>query len=212
MANRIEGVTEKLEACARKEFMTKGFSGASLRTIAYEAGTTTRPIYTRYGDKEGLFAAHVRPVADGLKHLLTDKQDAYHNKPVEEQEVLFHNNQQESAYQDNTTVIIEYIYDNFDAFKLLICCAEGSQFASYVEELARLDVEYTMLFIETTGNDVFTSKRASQPLLHMISSAYMHGFFEIVRNDMSKDEALLYVAQIRRFYACGWDDLLNSKT
>ena len=42
MANRIEGVTEKLLEQAMKEFLDKGYTGASLRTIAENAGTTTR--------------------------------------------------------------------------------------------------------------------------------------------------------------------------
>ena len=53
MANRIEGVTERLLQSAMEEFLTNGYAGASMRTIAENAGTTPRSIYTRYGDKEG---------------------------------------------------------------------------------------------------------------------------------------------------------------
>ena len=69
MANRIEGVTEKLLEQAMKEFLDKGYTGASLRTIAENAGTTPRSVYTRYGDKEGLFAALVSECADTLKNM-----------------------------------------------------------------------------------------------------------------------------------------------
>lgn len=55
MSKAVEGVTEKIEECARKEFKSKGYVEASLRTIAMEAGTTTGSIYSRYGGKEGLF-------------------------------------------------------------------------------------------------------------------------------------------------------------
>lgn len=55
MAKQIEGVSEKIEKCAREEFLKNGYTDASLRTIASEAGTTTGSIYSRYGDKEGLF-------------------------------------------------------------------------------------------------------------------------------------------------------------
>ena len=41
--------------CAKKEFKSKGYVEASLRTIAMEAGTTTGSIYSRYGGKEGLY-------------------------------------------------------------------------------------------------------------------------------------------------------------
>lgn len=59
MAKQIEGVYENIIACATKEFLNKGYADASLRTIAAEAHTTTGSIYTRFGDKEGLFEAIV---------------------------------------------------------------------------------------------------------------------------------------------------------
>ena len=43
-----------------------GFHGASLRRISADSGVSTNSIYTRFGDKAGLFAAVVGPVADGL--------------------------------------------------------------------------------------------------------------------------------------------------
>ncbi|WP_347496318.1 TetR/AcrR family transcriptional regulator [Ruminococcus flavefaciens] len=48
MANRTPGVTEKLLEYAMHEFLTNGYNGASMRTIAENAGTTPRAIYTRY--------------------------------------------------------------------------------------------------------------------------------------------------------------------
>ena len=61
MAKQVEGISEKVELCAKKEFLEKGYVDASLRTIAAEAGTTTGTIYSRYGGKEGLFSAIVEP-------------------------------------------------------------------------------------------------------------------------------------------------------
>jgi len=57
VAKQVEGISEKVELCAKKEFLEKGYVDASLRTIAAEAGTTTGTIYSRYGGKEGLFSA-----------------------------------------------------------------------------------------------------------------------------------------------------------
>ena len=59
MAKQIEGVYERILACAKKEFLQMGFAEASLRVIASEAQTTTGSIYTRFGDKQGLFEAIV---------------------------------------------------------------------------------------------------------------------------------------------------------
>lgn len=41
MSKPLEGVSEKIETCAKKEFLEKGYVDASLRNIAAKAGTTT---------------------------------------------------------------------------------------------------------------------------------------------------------------------------
>ena len=70
MASRIEEFDEKILACAKEEFLEKGYTDASIRTIAQNAGVSTSTIYTRYSDKEGLFRFLVEPAANGLKELL----------------------------------------------------------------------------------------------------------------------------------------------
>ena len=46
MAKQIEGVSERILACAKQEFPEKGYTDASLRSIAAAAGTSTNSIYT----------------------------------------------------------------------------------------------------------------------------------------------------------------------
>lgn len=207
MANRIEGVTEKLLDCAMQEFLTNGYTGASMRTISENAGTTPRSIYTRYGDKEGLFAALVGPVVEEFKAKYAAIQEGYHEKPVNEQQQLFHDEVFEAEYEDYTGDTIDYIYNHLDVFKLLVCCSEGTAFATFVDEMVMLDEKYTLLYIEHTGNDVITSGRAKPQLIHLLCSSFMHGFFEIVRHDMPRTEAAEYLQQLNEFYTCGWDNL-----
>lgn len=55
MAKQVEGISEKVELCAKKEFLEKGYVDASLRTIAAEAGTTTGTIYSDMVEKKDFF-------------------------------------------------------------------------------------------------------------------------------------------------------------
>ena len=59
---------EKLIACAKKEFLEKGFAKASLRSISAAAGMTTGAVYFFCKDKNGLFGAVVE---EPLKRLMT---------------------------------------------------------------------------------------------------------------------------------------------
>ena len=99
MANRTPGVTEKLLETAMQEFLSCGYRNASLRTIAEIAGTSPRAVYTRYSDKEGLFAALVSEQAETLKSMFRRYMADYHDKPVDEQKQLFHDEAFDSEYQ-----------------------------------------------------------------------------------------------------------------
>lgn len=76
LAKQIEGVYEQILSCAMTEFLEKGYTDASLRDIAAKAGTTTGSIYTRFGDKEGLFEAivgtHYRYLTEKFKNALAE--------------------------------------------------------------------------------------------------------------------------------------------
>ena len=209
MANRTPGVTEKLMEQALQEFLIHGYMDASLRTIAENAGTSPRAIYTRYGDKEGLFSALVSEQADTLKALFRNDMETYHAKPVDKQKQLFHDEAFDAEYRGYLHTIIDYIYNNWNAFKLIICGSEGTRFAGFVDEIVEIEERYTLLYIEHIGNDVIRSGRATSQLIHLLCSAFVHGFFEFVRHDMSKDEALTYIAQLQTFFACGWDHLFR---
>ena len=58
MKNEKETRT-KLLASAKKEFLTKGYMQASLRSICQNAGVTTGALYFFFQDKEDLFVALV---------------------------------------------------------------------------------------------------------------------------------------------------------
>lgn len=115
MSKAVEGVTEKIEEYARKEFKSKGYVDASLRTIAMEAGTTTGSIYSRYGGKEGLFSALVEPAAREFTEIFEDVQKKFHAMESDMQTESL------DEYSRNGMIqLVEYMYDHFEEFNLLV--------------------------------------------------------------------------------------------
>lgn len=204
MAKQIEGVYEKVLECAKLEFLEKGFQEASLRTIAQNAGTSTGSIYTRFTDKNGLFEALVSACAERLKELFLSAQVDFSQLPGDEQrENVF------DYSKDKFMDFMAYIYQHFDEVKLLITCSEGTEFSGFIHRLVEIDVEYSIKFIEATGNDALSSGRATPELLHIVSSAFFSGVFEIVVHDMSREAADRYINRLRRFFLAGWSTILN---
>lgn len=206
MAKQIEGVYEKILHCAKAEFLSKGYNDASLRTIAENANTSTSSIYTRFSDKEGLFNALVSPVVLEIKEWFLKAQEDFHYLPNEYQKKDLFN-----YCDDKTTELIDYIYDNYDVFKLLITCSYGTRFNSFVNDLVQIEVDYTKKFIESTGNDAIKSGRLTEEIMHILASAFYTGIFETIIHDMSRENAHIYIKQLRRFFTCGWSDIFNTE-
>lgn len=78
MAKQLEGVSERIPNCAKAEFLDKGYTDASLRSIAAAADTSTNSIYVRFGDKEGLFSAIVEPALNEMTERILKIQEEFY--------------------------------------------------------------------------------------------------------------------------------------
>ena len=204
MAKQIEGVYEAVLECAKKEFLEKGYKDASLRTIAQEAGTSTSSIYTRFGDKEGLFSAIVEPVVTEMRNMFLEIQENFHqlDDAIQEAEM----EQYTSLHQME---LLDYIYDHFDEFRLLLSGAEGTQFACFLDELVDIEVDYTYKYMKVIGCESVKSGLVTEDFIHIIVTAYFNGMFEVVRHNMSKVDAVKYVKLLNRYHMQGFSTVFD---
>lgn len=206
MAKQIEGVYEKVFECAKQEFLKKGFKDASLRIIAKNAGTSTGSIYTRFHNKEGLFDAIVSPVVEKFKIRLYNSQEDFHKKNAEIQEKILYDYSSKEIEK-----MVNYIYDNFNVFKLLLHCSYGTVFVDFLNELVELEVEYTLKYMESIKNIAIKKGIITKEFIHIIVSSYYSGIFEVVLHDMEKEEGMRYIMQLREFYYAGFKTIFNRK-
>ncbi len=115
MAKQKPGVYDRVLECAKEEFLSKGFLDASLRAIAQEAGTSTCSIYTRFGDKEGLFRAIVEPVVDQVQGHVPEIQEASTSWTTRLKKAEM--GRYTARHQLD---LLDYIYNHFDVFRLLL--------------------------------------------------------------------------------------------
>ena len=202
MAKQIEGVYDAVLESAKAEFLDKGYQDASLRAIAQKAGTSTGSIYTRFGDKEGVFEAIVQPVVTGIMALVCEVQETFHGFDSETQK------QRVNEYSfSGMERALDYMYAHFDEFCLLLDTAHGTRFQNFVDELAQVEVEYTYKFFEATGYSGVEDLSAARELLHIVSTGYFEGVFEVIRHRMDRETAGKYVRQLERYHSAGFDTL-----
>lgn len=205
MASRIEGLDEVILHYAEIEFLEKGFADASLRTIAQNADTSTSAIYTRYSDKEGLFRFLVEPAANGMKEFLAQSLNGFKSLPKQEQK-----DQYQECSQKGFPSFIDFLYDHFNEFKLLVTCAPNSMYQDFLEELVIIDMECMKMFLKNVGSKAYAEGRITDGFLHVVSSAFYSGVFEVVIHDMSRKDAEIYINELRTFYNNGWKEYLKN--
>lgn len=196
----------KILEVGKQEFLAKGFKDASLRKIVKEAGFTQGAFYGYYRDKAALFDALVSEAADTLADQFKAAQQAHYDLIPEGKTA-----QSRELSTDYLNHFINYIYDNFDAFKLVICCSEGTRYANYIHELVELEVSQTERYYQQLQKFGKVEGTVSHDLHHMITSAYFTAVFETVVHDMSREQAIEYVNELAIFFNCGWSGLLRLK-
>lgn len=197
---------KKILEVGKKEFLKKGFKDASLRGIVKEAGFTQGAFYGYYPDKAALFDALVSEAADGLMNQFQSAQDAHYDL-IEEDKA----SESRDLSTDYLNYFINYIYDNFDAFKLVVCCADGTKYADYIHNLVEIEVAETENYYKELKKLGKVEGSVSHELHHMITSAYFTAVFETVAHDMSREKAIEYVNELATFFNCGWEGLLRFK-
>ena len=199
MAKQIEGVAERILSCAKAEFLDKGYTDASLRTIAAAAETSTNSIYVRFQDKEGLFSAIVEPVLNEMIERFVKIQENFHRMERAEQAA------QMPDYADGGTMeLVEYMYDHLDEFRLLLDASYGTRFHNFVDELVRIEVEYTYKYMEAVGSTAQLGDATTQRLLHIVTTSRFESIFEIIRHGMSLEEAREYIGLLSRYHRTGF--------
>lgn len=112
---------EKIQQAALTEFLDKGFLSASLRQIVKNAGVTTGAFYGYFSCKEALFASIVEPHAAALMGRFMEAQTSFAGRPEAEQP--------EHMGEDSESCLdwmVDYICQNREPVKLLLCRAEGT--------------------------------------------------------------------------------------
>ena len=199
MAKQLEGVSERILSCAKQEFLEKGYTDASLRTIAAAADTSTNSIYVRFRDKEGLFSAIVEPALSGMIERFIRIQEQFHQMTADEQM------QKMPKYADGgTMVLVDYMYEHLDEFRLLLDASSGTRFQHFVDELVRIEVEYTYKYMEAIGCTAKLGNTLTERLLHIVTTSRFESIFEIIRHGMDREEAGEYIELLSQYHRAGF--------
>ena len=196
---------EKIIVAAYDEFLTYGFNDASMRRIAEACEMSASGLYKHFPSKEEMFAALVEPAYEGLKQRFLEIAE----KDINEIDESFTEKSWEES--DDSLWVIKYIYDNYQAFKLLVCRSQGTRFENYQHELATLSEKSTLQYMKELKKNGIKVKKLSAKELHLFVTMNVHAIFLIVEHDFTKKEALKYARNLDAYNIAGWEKLFLDK-
>lgn len=204
MENREADTRERSLAAGRREFLEKGFRDASLRSIVREAGVTTGAFYGYYHSKAELFDALVEhPYRELMDRFIGVQEDFTTLSP--EQQLAGVGEVSGQAMDE----MLQYVYDHFEAFKLLTCCAEGTRYEQMIHQMVEIEVQSTHRFVELLRANSLPVREVDPELEHLLCSGLFTAFFGTVVHDMPRRKAAGYVRELRDFYTAGWKKIMG---
>lgn len=190
-------------ASAKREFLRHGFAGASLRAIAAGANVTTGALYRHFRDKDALFAALVEPVyTEFLQNYQKTGDEHLAQLRAEGIAALWSNT------ENSMQAYVDYMFEHYDAFKLLLSCSEQTPFEHFSHTLIEMDVRLTMEYIQLARKLGQPVRDLSRQELHLVINAQFACLYEMILHDVPLPEARRLTTSLAGFFTAGWRQIM----
>jgi len=200
--SKTDSHNKVLEA-AKAEFLEYGFVDASMRRIAQGAGLTASGLYKHFPSKEEMFAALVEPLICGFDEVYLKRRDLDIEK-IDKAELNI------IVRQGGETVrIMNFIYDHFDEFRLLVCKSQSTKFENFVHEIATREESMTNSYMSRIKKRGIPIKSYRKNEFHLLVTSNVDAILQAVRHGYSRREALHYARTLDDFYRHAWLDFFG---
>ena len=193
---------ESIIEAATAEFLEYGFTDASMRRIASAAGMSASGLYKHFAGKEEMFAALVEPAYQGLMNLFRREAD-------DQRRSVGNGDLSQWENGRDAKMAMAYIYDHLDAFRLLVCKSQGTKYEGFLHELAVLEEETTLSFMEMLKQQGVKLSAFRMKELHLLTTANINAVFQTVEHDFTREEAMHYADTLDRFFSKAWQEFFG---
>lgn len=191
-------------AGAMRRFLDEGFQKASIRQICKDAGVTNGAFYAHFASKEDLFRALVEPVLSGLQELYAGESGIYAEVHSSE-EIL---SVMQNAFSSDQ-VMVHYIYEHADVFRLLLTAAGGTSCENFRENLVQDEEQGTLAFLEQCRPYIRKPEHISDNIIRQISSVIVSTVFDCFLNGKTEAETIRETQLASEFCLAGLKQILG---
>lgn len=203
MPARKGNTPEKILDAARSVFLAHGFRDTSMQMIAAEVGISAPGLYKHFESKEAIFSALVDPLIAGIRQIL--------HITEQEKDELFQQNRTDEVWDKERAFLdtLDFIYENFDGMKLLICCAEGTAYENIVDRIADYETRIILRTLPTLREKGFSIPLVEKETISLMIRNQYRTYVEFIRHDFSREEADEYIRAAGAFFTAGWRALFG---
>lgn len=187
---------------AMVEFLEYGFKDASMRRIASAAGMSASGLYKHFASKEDMFSALVKPACQGLMALFRREENTQ-RQSIDAGDLSGWDSGRDAK------LAVAYIYDHLDAFRLIICRSQGTRYESFLHDLAVLEEETTLSFMEMLKKQGIPIRDFQRKELHLLTTVNVNAVFQTVEHGFTREEAMHYADTLDRFFAKAWREFFG---
>lgn len=184
----------------KEEFLTYGYEKASLNRVSAKVGITTAGLYKHFRNKENMFY-----------YLVKDTLDDFDRLTRQDQEQMEADADYNPFDADWAKFWVDFIFAHYEGAKLLICCSKGSIYESFEEDAIQREAASNKQYAEIQCRSGKTVKNISDMQWHILATTYVHLIFEIVRHDMTREEALAHMHFVSELIFPGWKEIFEIK-
>lgn len=195
----------KLLPCIKQEFLEHGYEKASMQNIARRAGITAAGIYRHFPSKEAMFTAMVEPVtSDFLKMCDVSMEETYSR--LSDDDFLKNFNEFRTGKNRES---INFMYDNFDVFRLLLVCSKGTPYESFQERLVEIEMQGIIDLFGVLEKRGLPHKTVTDNELHILCTTFVTALCETIKHEYTREQALKHLDFIGKMLYPGMQEVLG---
>lgn len=192
---------DRIVRAAMREFQENGFEQASMKHVADAVGLTSAALYRHFSGKQEMFASLVQPAVDLLQswteqHIASsyDLLDGHHTDKLWDFD---------GGYND-ARMILDVMYQQPEAFRLLLFCAAGTPYENYVHGMVERTTQRMLCFLEDCKARGIPVREVRPDEMHMLVSAYFAALIQPIEHGYAQADAERYLKTILDFFTPGW--------
>ena len=200
MATKDHTLDEKITAAAREEFLEKGFEKASVRKIADRAGITTGALYTRYRNKDALFASLLEKAGKTIAAHGEELTRGYLDVRAHPDADAFL-----AAMNREAAVYLDLLFDHYEDCLLLFCRSRGSSVEANLEAMMDRKARETAEFLQS-----ISPKELDPDGVAMIIKDQFSMYRTILEKGFTREKTISCLRTVEAFQTAGWKSFLEN--